>query len=99
MLLLSLSFVYLLGLSIGSSRHGSVPPTPKLQLHLNTAEESELLLLPGVGETLAKRIIEYRTWHGLFKRNEEIINIPGIGPKKTEKILPLLKEMTNGNDK
>ena len=95
-LLLSLAFVYFLGLSVGNPhQYGPPPSTPKLQVNLNTAEEAELLLLPGIGETLAKRILEYRARHGPFQRNEDIINIQGIGPKTTEKILPMLKEMKN----
>ena len=94
-LLLTLAFVYFFGLFLGSPQYASSPVTPKLQLDLNTADEAELLLLPGIGATLAKRIIEYRTQNGPFKRNEDIINIRGIGPKKNEKILPLLREMTN----
>jgi len=89
--LLSFSFLYFLALSVGSPQYASPPTTPKLQLDLNTADEAELTLLPGVGATLAKRLIDYRTEHGPFQRNEDIINIRGIGPKKTEKILPLLK--------
>jgi len=95
MLLLTLSFVYFLGLSVGTPQYGAPPPPPKLQVNLNTADEAELLLLPGIGATLARRILEYRTKHGPFQRNEDILNIQGIGPKKTEKILPLLKEMNN----
>ena len=94
-LLLSFSFIYFLSLSVGNSQRVSPPPTPKLQVNLNTADEAELLLLPGVGATLAKRIMEYRTKYGPFKRNEDIINIQGIGPKKAEKILPMLRQMTN----
>jgi len=91
-LLLSLAFVYFLGLSVGAPQYGPPPSIPKLQVNLNTAEEAELLLLPGIGETLAKRILEYRAKHGPFQRNEDLINIQGIGPKKTEKILPMLRE-------
>ncbi|MCL2306459.1 MAG: helix-hairpin-helix domain-containing protein [Planctomycetaceae bacterium] len=91
-LLLSLALVYFyfLALSTGNPQPGS-PPPPKLQVNLNTADEAELLLLPGVGAILAKRILEYRTQHGPFQRNEDILLIQGIGPKKAEKILPMLK--------
>jgi len=92
-LLLSLSFVYFLGLSTGSPQHVPPSPTPKLQVNLNTAEETELLLLPGIGATLAKRILEYRAEHGPFQHNNDLLKIKGIGPKKVEKILPLLQPM------
>ena len=97
-LLLACSLFYFVGLTVWSPRQtepedvsASSVVTPKFQVNLNTAEEAELLLLPGVGETLAKRIIEYRNENGLFKRNEDIILIKGIGPKKAAEILPMLK--------
>ena len=94
-LLLSLSFIYFLGLSIGNPHSVRSPQTPKLQVDINTADEAELLLLPGVGVVLAKRILEYRTNHGSFRHNEEILKIRGIGSKKAEKILPMLKRVKN----
>ena len=92
-LLLSFLFIYFLGLSSGTPHYVLPPSTPKLQVDLNTADEAELLLLPGIGAILAKRLLEYRTKHGSFQRNEDILKIQGIGPKKAEKILPVLKQI------
>ena len=97
-LLLACSLFYFVGLTVLSPWQSepedvsvSSVVTPKFQVDLNTAEEAELLLLPGVGETLAKRIIEHRNENGSFKRNEDIMLIKGIGPKKAAEILPMLK--------
>lgn len=49
---------------------------------LNTATPEQLDTLPGIGETLAKRILEYRQAHGGFKKVSELQNIGGIGEKK-----------------
>lgn len=46
---------------------------------LNTATRWELMSLPGVGEVLADRIVEYRTTNGPFRAPEELMNIQGIG--------------------
>ena len=56
------------------------------KIPINTATESELNSVPGVGISTAKKIIEYREAHGFFHAKEDLMNIPGIGegeiPKK-----------------
>jgi len=51
-------------------------------LNLNTATNDELISLPGIGEVLAGRVIDYRQSHGRFKRPEEIIIIEGFSERK-----------------
>ena len=51
-------------------------------LDLNTATEEELMELPGIGEELARRIVEYRTEHGPFSDVQQIMDVPGIGEGK-----------------
>jgi len=55
-------------------------------MDLNTASASEFDLLPGIGPAFAQRIIEYRTRHNGFKAIDELLQVPGIGPKKLEAI-------------
>lgn len=50
------------------------------RLNPNTASLQELIDLPGIGPVLAKRIIEYRDAHGLFKTIDDLVEIQGIGP-------------------
>ena len=53
---------------------------------LNTAGVDELTTLPGIGESLAKRIVDYRTEHGPFESPEALMEVSGIGEKKLEEL-------------
>ena len=55
-------------------------------ININTADETELQKIRGVGKVIAGRIIEYRTNNGLFKSIEEIKKVKGIGDKTFEKM-------------
>lgn len=56
------------------------------KININTANETELCLLDGVGKVTARKIIDYRTQNGSFAVKEEIMNVSGIGEKTFEKI-------------
>ena len=55
-------------------------------ININTATEEELCSLPGIGEVLAGRIVQYRNDHGQFQSTDEIMDVSGIGVSKFEKI-------------
>lgn len=59
-------------------------------LNINTATHAELMTLPGIGEVLAQRIIDYREENGDFRAVEELLNVSGIGEKKLEGIIDLV---------
>ena len=61
------------------------------KIDINTATSEQLQLLPGIGETIAQRIIDYRTQHGPFERIEDIMNVDGIGQTKFENMKPYIK--------
>lgn len=48
------------------------------KVNLNTASREELMTLPGVGESKADLIIQYRQEHGRFEKIEDVMNISGI---------------------
>jgi competence protein ComEA len=49
---------------------------------INTADETVLETLDGIGPSLAQRILDYRKAHGGFRTVNDLQNVPGIGPKK-----------------
>ena len=59
--------------------------TPGL-LNINTASAEDLMTLPGIGETLAQRIITYRNTNGSFSSLSELTLVDGIGIDILEKI-------------
>lgn len=56
------------------------------KVNINTAGESELVTLDGIGPATAKAIIQYRNTNGPFKSIEDIKKIKGIGDKKFDNI-------------
>lgn len=58
------------------------------KININTATLDELMQLPGVGESKASAILQYRQQHGSFRSLEELGEVKGIGPKLIEQLKP-----------
>lgn len=73
-----------------SSAATETESVPSGQVNINTATHAELTTLPGIGDVIAQRIIDYRTENGNFARVEDLLNVSGIGEKRLEAILDLV---------
>ena len=75
-----------------SSKTSSNPTSSKSTIvNINTASQTELEALPGIGPSTALKIINYRKENGKFKTIEDIKKVSGIGDAKFEKIKALIK--------
>ena len=61
------------------------PDQSKL-ININTADVKQLTELPRIGESTAKRIIEFRKKNGKFKRIQDLMKVKGIGEKTFKKL-------------
>jgi competence protein ComEA len=68
----------------------ALPPEP-LVVRLNYAGVEEICLLPGIGPSLAARIVEYRDKHGSFASADDLLSVSGIGPATLRAIEPFLE--------
>ena len=76
--------------SVDESTPNEILPNFQTLVNINTASAEELCTLPGIGETLAERIIAYRTENGIFESKEALLNVSGIGDKKFQTIADLI---------
>ena len=73
------------------------PLTARFEVDINAADWPELMQLPGIGETLAHRIVDSRKTAGPFADHDDLRRVRGIGPKTLEQIRPYLRPMPGHN--
>ncbi len=75
----------------GAPGSPGAPPGPPAPVDLNRATPAELDTLPGVGPATATAIIAWRDKNGRFRRPEDLLDVPGIGPARLERLRPLVR--------
>lgn len=61
------------------------------KISINNAPASELERLPGIGASLAARIVDYRVQNGGFRSLNELKKVKGIGDKLFQKIFSFIE--------
>ncbi|MCL3776602.1 helix-hairpin-helix domain-containing protein [Actinomyces sp. AC-19-1] len=74
----------------GQGGTGGGGPGTSGTVNLNTADAAELEALPGIGPSLAQRIISYRAEHGAFTSVDELTAVSGIGSARLEALRELV---------
>lgn len=72
------------------NRSGTVTQVSGGKVNINTAGNSELDTLPGIGPTLAERIVQHRMSNGPFLTIDDMKNVSGIGEKKFDDLKDLI---------
>ncbi|MDQ6651381.1 MAG: helix-hairpin-helix domain-containing protein [Acidobacteriota bacterium] len=77
-----------------SEPKASVEERPKtennLRININSASAQELEKLPGIGKTIAERILAHREQYGPFRRPEHLMMVRGISDRKFRVIRALI---------
>lgn len=69
----------------------------RVGVELNTASAPLLTRVSGIGQALAKRIVDYRNEHGAFKSRSELLQVPGLGAKTFEQCAGFLRIRESAN--
>ncbi len=78
--------------STASAVIASSPPAPAdSRININQAAVNDLTALPGIGPAKAQAIVGFRERNGFFITIEELVNVPGIGPKTLENLQALIR--------
>ncbi len=79
-------------LSGGDADMGHTPLEllPGEKLDLNSATAEELQKLPGIGDKLARAIVDFREQNGPYQTVEDLLQVPGIGEKRLAAIRDLV---------
>lgn len=63
----------------------------QFKININTARADQLQMLPGIGASLASRIVDYRKGNGAFKAIDELKEIDGLTSKRFSRIKELVE--------
>jgi competence protein ComEA len=73
-------------ISISATAFAADAQVPSGVVNINTADASQLAMLPRVGLKAAQRVIDYRAEHGAFKKTTDLMQVKGFGDKTYERL-------------
>lgn len=96
-----LACIAVLGIAVALSGCGGAEPSPTHAtnvgrpqaadlIDVNAATEAELTQLPGIGEGLAKRIVDHRNRYGPFRKPEHLMMVEGISDARFRRVRHLI---------
>lgn len=77
----------------GATKHAA----PSSTVDLNAASKQDLMRLPGIGEIMAGRILEFRATAGSFRHINELLRVKGISKKRLEQMRNFVTIDTTGD--
>lgn len=83
-------------LSLSAAASGAAPADSKAAapkpaaVDVNHASAADLQSVPGIGKSLAQRIIDFREKNGPFAKVDDLLKVQGIGEKSLERLRPYL---------
>lgn len=81
---------------LAQGQDGGAQPEAIPRVDLNAAGVDELEEIPGVGPTLARRIVEFRDEFGPFESVDDLLNVRGIGVRSLERMRPYVFVQASG---
>jgi competence protein ComEA len=79
------ALAFALALVTTSALAAPAQPAPAGKINVNTASVAQLESVPGIGPSLAARIVEDRTKSGSFRSTSDLMSVKGLGEKKLPK--------------
>lgn len=76
--------------AIGATAAPVMADSGGARVNLNTASAAELVALPGIGDTIAGRVIAYREEHGPFRAVDDLIHVQGLSAKTIDSLRELV---------
>ena len=75
----------------GAPAQAGAVPFPPQGLDINAVDVATLQSLPGVGWSLAQRIVAHRESHGPFRKPADLLQVAGIGAKRYARLQALIR--------
>lgn len=73
------------------TRRKAPSPPPSQAIDLNAADASSLASIPGIGQTLAERIVAYRQLNGPFESLDELADVAGMTQRRIDAMTPYVR--------